>query len=550
MKVKDFYPLGGSYRPGQRWEFAAEIGAAQPGKALVSVQAHRQGWNEVLGRQNVHLRAGLNRITLAVPPPGREKRGYMVQLVLADGSKRSQRALTAIDVVGSWRDDPRYGFLSEFAPSDAGAEDRIRRLARFHLNCLQFYDWMYRHFRLLPPSDVFQDALGRRLSLATVRRGIDACHKSGMAALAYAAVYAAEAEFADAHRDWGLFDRAGKQHDLADLFYLMDLGRGSGWPDHMLGELRATLNELRFDGFHLDQYGYPAIAYTFNGKARDVARDLARFIKGAAAIVRKARPGDGVIFNCVDAWPLVETGRAPQAATYVEVWKPYRTYADLVAIVNRARELAPQRPVIIAAYPSCLRKKPAMSASQVGGTLEVLTTVLLASGAWPLLLGEGDRVLADAYYPKHVQLPASAERRLRDILDLGVAAREYLRDHGAQRPVERAFIDGPAAILSLDEPLSSVPAAGHIWVTAREGQNQLVISLVDLVDQTDDAWDRPHSSPRLRSVRLGLAMPKAGGECWVMSPGQLPAQITSEPLEGGVSIAVNLRGWALVVVPL
>ena len=48
-----------------------------------------------------------------------------------------------------------------------GVVDNFHRL---HLNAVQFYDWMYRHARLLPPTDDFVDPLGRELSLATVRR--------------------------------------------------------------------------------------------------------------------------------------------------------------------------------------------------------------------------------------------------------------------------------------------------------------------------------------------------------------------------------------------
>ena len=78
-------------------------------------------------------------------------------------------ARTALDVLADPLSRARYGFVSDYtAGRDVeGVVDNVRRL---HLNAVQFYDWMYRHARLLPPTDDFVDPLGRKLSLATVRR--------------------------------------------------------------------------------------------------------------------------------------------------------------------------------------------------------------------------------------------------------------------------------------------------------------------------------------------------------------------------------------------
>ena len=78
-------------------------------------------------------------------------------------------ARTAIDVLSEPLSRPRYGFVSDYSPGreTAGVCEGVRRL---HLNAVQFYDWMYRHASLLPPQEDFEDSLGRRLSLDTVRR--------------------------------------------------------------------------------------------------------------------------------------------------------------------------------------------------------------------------------------------------------------------------------------------------------------------------------------------------------------------------------------------
>jgi hypothetical protein len=109
---------------------------------------------------------GVHALRLQVDAPAAAPRGYEALLELeAAGARVSAR--TALLVLEHWWQAPRYGFLTEFAPGEP-APDRIRELAKFHVTVLQFYDWMYRHYRFLPPRTRSSDAMGRRLSLRTV----------------------------------------------------------------------------------------------------------------------------------------------------------------------------------------------------------------------------------------------------------------------------------------------------------------------------------------------------------------------------------------------
>ena len=98
----------------------------------------------------------------------------------------------ALDVLERWSQAPRYGFLSDFAPEqEKSVPGRVDSLRRYHLNVVQFYDWMWRHYALMPPTEEFTDALGRKQSLGTVRAAIEAVQEDGGAAMAYGAVYGA-----------------------------------------------------------------------------------------------------------------------------------------------------------------------------------------------------------------------------------------------------------------------------------------------------------------------------------------------------------------------
>lgn len=66
---------------------------------------------------------------------------------------------------------------------------------KFHLNVIQFYDWMYRHDDLVPRQDEFVDPMGRTMSYKVIREKVAALHDKGMAAMAYGAVYTGLKDF-------------------------------------------------------------------------------------------------------------------------------------------------------------------------------------------------------------------------------------------------------------------------------------------------------------------------------------------------------------------
>ena len=128
--------------------------------------------------------------------------------------------------------------------------------ARYHINGLQFYGWQYRHEQLLPPEDPYTDPLGRRLSLETVTRLIDAAHARNIAAMPYTAIYGATPAFYEQHPDWALFQADGVPFDFGDGFLkIMNPTPGSPWADHLLDQFAQVLDQTAFDGIHLDQYG-------------------------------------------------------------------------------------------------------------------------------------------------------------------------------------------------------------------------------------------------------------------------------------------------------
>src|SRR5690606_12186300 len=177
--------------------------------------------------------------------------------------------------------------------------------------------------------------------------------------------------------------------------------------------------------------------------------------------------GAAVIFNTVNDWPLDRVARSDQAAIYIEVWSPHDTYRDLVMLVRRARELS-GRQAILAAY---LRPfhEPGEAAEW---SLRYATAVINAAGGHHLILGEGDAVLREPYYPDHGRLSEQGRAATRRYYDHTAAYAHYLHAQDL-RPVERYYATGVNTALNLSgAPASVFPEAGKVWlaIARRSGQ--------------------------------------------------------------------------------
>lgn len=302
---------------------------------------------------------------------------------------------------------PRYGFLSDFVLRDGTPPpaDAVRELAKFHITIVQFYDWMYRHYRFLPPRDEsgdwpesFTDAMGREVAPGVVLQRVDECKAHGMAPIAYGAVYGPEPEFILERPDWLLYDSAGKPLSLIDLFYITDLRPGP-WREHIMAEFEASISEAGFSGIHMDQYGMPKLAYDSAGALVDPAGDFASMIDEAAGRVRAIEPEAGVIFNAVNDWPIDLVAKTDQEAVYIEVWSPHDTYRDLFDLVRRSRDLSGKH-TILSAYLLPFHE----GGESAEWSLRYITAVINAAGGHHLILGEGSAVLREPYYPDHGHL--------------------------------------------------------------------------------------------------------------------------------------------------
>ena len=533
----DIVPDKAFYRPGETATFLITAAGGERAEATIAHLA------DTLAVLEVAVRDG-SAILSWTPPPD-APRGYGITVRLLDGERMLATASTAFDVLARWTQAPRYGFLSEFQPGRADAEAAMAWAARYHVNGLQFYDWQYRHETLLPPSDPHTDLLGRRMSLATVERLIEAAHARNIAAMPYTAIYGASPAFYRAHPDWALLQATGEPFEFADGFlYIMDPSPGSPWNTHLLGEFARVLDETAFDGIHIDQYGAPQIGKNAAGERVDLARVFPAFIDQTAALVRDRR-GDGgaVIFNAVRNWPVDTVAPAGQDVVYIEVWEPYRDFMDLHRLVVRAQELGGGKPVILAAYIHPDHRH----------NVRLANAVIFASGGTHLELGEPRAMLADPYFPKFGTMDEDVKATTRRYYDFPVRYGEVLATETTDATAARA---GALAIEGIRT--QSLRSRDRVAVIVRQGRDFETFSLVNLLGLESGEWARPLAGgpDPLDDLAIRVYTDRPVSSLWWASPDgdSLDARALDFAAghdEGGAYIAFRLPRldtWSMIVV--
>jgi dextranase len=455
---------------------------------------------------------------------------------------------TAIEVTSNSRRRMRYGFVVDYSPDRdlAGVSDNVRRL---HLTDVQFYDWAYRHADLLGGGDEYFDALGQPVSLATVRGLIEAMRAIGARSLGYAAVYAVGAEEWSKWSHRALLTAGGEPYALGDFLFLVDPA-APDWLASFTRQLHEAVVAPGFDGFHLDQYGYPKRALRADGEPVDVARSFVSMIDA----VRKVLPKQQLVFNNVNDFPTWATASAAQNAVYIEVWEPNVTLGSLAAVVARARGVADGKPVVIAAYQHVYDSATA-SVADLSTAFTMAT--LFSHGATQLLAGEADRVLVDPYYVRNHTVEPSTSDLLKRWYDFLVENDELLLDPSIVDVTGSYAGDynDDCDVAYSSAATSGISAPGSVWRRVTSSGDRLIVHLINLTTQDNDLWDAPRNPPgvvgegALRFRRAGFGMPRVR----VASPDGMPRLIdVPVELDGDHARAVlpDFAIWQVVVIDL
>ncbi len=497
----DLFPLKGRFEPGEPVRLWLE-GQWKPGsKARLEIRRLGELWF------SLEMVLTGNGQEILLPVCDENFAGLAITLYLPEG-----KALhTAVDIA-PWGKVIRYGFLSGFAKGDIDEKD-ITAMCQYHINAVQFYDWSYRHDALVAPMEDFHDMMGKRNSLSCIQGKIMACHRAGMQALGYGAVYAASLAFRQSHPDWSLFNSAGEPYSFIDIFFLMNMAKGSPWRDHLLHQYQQAMSQMGFDGIHMDTYGFPKAARNAKGEMIYLDEEFPSLIEQAKGLTGPNGQSPTLIFNNVGGWPVEATRNADQDAVYIEVWPPNDRYRHLKQLILEAKQGG--KPVILAAYMGPFRldtKERALEATLLA------TFAIAAQGATHLFMGEEHQALTQGYYADHSPLAPFQIMALRTYNDFFVAFEELFYDN-TLTDVTRTHAGWDNMEYCCNVPWSADGEGGSLWLTLRQNHKRKTIAFVNLKSNNDDHWNEGKEAPMpLEKVQVSILLERPLAKISYASP--------------------------------
>jgi len=170
MHFIDSFPNQGSFEPGARVGITFMVTSKEAAYCKVRFNVLHLSEGMFSGLYPFNIEAGAQRLVIEWEAPEISPRGYgVVAELLNEDCEVVSEVSTAFDILNQWTDFPRYGFLSDFQSRRTDPETIMDSLVRYHINGLQFYDWMYRHEQFLTDEEPYRDLLNRELSLETVK---------------------------------------------------------------------------------------------------------------------------------------------------------------------------------------------------------------------------------------------------------------------------------------------------------------------------------------------------------------------------------------------
>ncbi|MGD1821609.1 MAG: glycoside hydrolase family 66 protein [Pleomorphochaeta sp.] len=379
----------------------------------------------------------------------------------------------------------RYGFLSDFEKVDNN--DDINWMRDNHISFVQYYDWSYHHDDMVSNAKSYVDSMGKRNNLDIISNKISYCKSLGMKNMAYGPIYAATKDYFLNHKEEAYYAIKDKPLSFIDTFYFMNIGESSYWRSHIISEYKKSINQVGFDGIHLDTYGYPKKALDYNNEVIELGREIPKFLDNVEESLNNAK----LIFNNVGAWPLTRECARSQTAIYIEVWPPFDTFYNLKEIILKAKEF--NKPIILAAYIASFRldRENALYSA-------LFTTFYINSlGATHLFLGEEGCVITQGYYCDYTKLRDEEKKIVKRYQDFFVAYQSLLYDDSfVDVTMTYSGWDNEEYIIEGNYSLTS--ESNNISVIIRENKNKHLISLMNL-ENNDNVWHLGKKEPSLSS---------------------------------------------------
>jgi dextranase len=547
------------YNPGNTVNFTLTLNQAQSGLSLEVRNFHL---NNIVSPQTVTVPSTGTTVTWSWTPPNTDYKGYLVSVRLKSGTTILDETSVGVDVSSDWGRFPRYGFLSKFGyKSDWDMDVMIRQLNRYHLNGIQFYDWMDKHHRPLAgtaasPSTTWYDLANRLTYFETVKGYIDRGHNHNMKAMFYNLAYGA---YPNSSADgisstWGLY--RDQTHTTRYSYGgwptnwevpVLDIQDPSNtnWRNYIFAEHNKVYNAtyLNFDGWHVDQLGDPGTTYNYNGTRVYLDQTYGPFLTAA----KNARTDRELVMNAVNQYGQGGTngiGQTPVKFLYTEVWSGNEDYYNLGNLVQQNESIKPGSRTVLAAY---VNKGKSGSAGTFNDAAVLMAdATIFAFGGSHIELGE--HMLGNEYFPNsNLQMSAQLQKDIVKYYDFLVAYENVLRDG---RTFNNVTLSGGTNVRYWPPVQGKVATVGASW-NGKQVFHLLNYTQAQTMNWRDDNQVQPVPST-LSNLSLNFPYSTSINKIWVASPDfnhGLPQQVTFTQSNGTVTFSVpQLKYWSMVVV--
>ncbi|HCZ05544.1 MAG TPA: hypothetical protein DHV12_00145 [Thermotogae bacterium] len=477
-----------------------------------------------------------------VPIPRDAFGGYGVDVKALDESGHViDETHKGITIAKNWFDLPVYGYLTDFGPKRYDVDKTLDWLAQYHVNALQYYDWMYDYHKLVyEKGDLYKDAWWRKryISNKVLKRLINVARYRNIASMAYVSIYGARWNVAVEHPDWAIYTRDGdkiKFLDLSGKLYIMNTYKNSGWTKLLYEECKKVI-EFGFDGIHLDQYGYPkdGDALALEGEVYEpykTSKGFEEFVNGLKEFLKKP-----LIFNYVDNWPSELQSSLKTEVVYIEPWECCPTLKELSQVTREARKRSGGKTPIIAGYIN----------HNFTESILLSDATIFSSAGQRLELGEYRRLLTGPYFPNDYGIvDEKLAVHLLSYYDFFARYRDLFE--GEFKLIENAC--------EIVENATAEPEADKIWLSFLDTGKACLVNLVNYVGVKQLNWKRSLTCPKeLTDVDLVIPFELISFNnprfYFASADGQIePKEIPVKILHNGYNVTVPyLHYWSSILV--
>lgn len=491
--------------------------------------------------------------------PSDDYKGYMVDVYETVNGEEKVYANIAVDVSSDWAKFPRYGFLSDYGRiSNNQIDMNIETLNRYHINGVQFYDWMYDHQRPLAgsvenPAALWPDLIGRTNYLSTVQGYIGAAHSKGMKTMFYNLAFGAlkNAAADGVKEEWYLYK--DKNHNEKDNHHLDPPFRSSiyltnpantEWQAYLSARNKDIYTVLNFDGYHIDQLGNRGTLYNYDGNEVKLNESYKPFIDA----MKLAEPNKRLVMNAVSGYAQDHIAKAKVDFFYTEVWSESKTFEALSQVILDNNKYGNNTlSTVLAAYMNYDKSNNAGYVNAPGVLLA--NAVIFSFGGAHLELGE--HYLANEYFPNsNLQMKTALREALVNYYDFLVAYQNLLRDGGSFTSYTVQSIDNKLNI-------NNWPAdKGQVAIVGKKFENKDVIHLINFSNANSMEWrdsNGNQTEPALvKEPVIKIKVSNSAKQIWFASPdikGGVAQKIDFTQTGSEITLTLpSLKYWDMIVV--